>query len=131
MQLLTIAGTIGRDAVLRQTQSGDSVLGFSVAVDQGKDKNGNKRDPAWYDCSIWGKRANSLERYFVKGLKITAWGRPSAREHNGKAYLQLMIDDFTFQGGGQSRCGQSQEYNQGGGYAQTPVGGDMDDEMPF
>ena len=37
---MTIAGNVGKDAVLRRTGNGDSVLSFSVAVDQGKDKNG-------------------------------------------------------------------------------------------
>jgi len=44
MEMLIIAGTVGKDAVLRRTQNNDAVLSFSVAVDQGKDKNGNKRD---------------------------------------------------------------------------------------
>ena len=28
-------------------------------------------------------------------------GRPSARAHDGKAYLGISVDGFTFQGGGQ------------------------------
>jgi single-strand DNA-binding protein len=44
METLIIAGTVGKDAVLRRTGNNDAVLGFSVAVDQGKDKNGNKRE---------------------------------------------------------------------------------------
>ena len=39
METLIIAGTVGKDAVLRRTGNNDAVLGFSVAVDQGKDKN--------------------------------------------------------------------------------------------
>ena len=131
MQLLTIAGTVGRDGELRRTQSGDAVLGFSVAVDTGKDREGNKRPAAWFDCSIWGKRAESLEPYIVKGLKITAWGRPSAREHNGKAYMQLSVQDFTFQGGGNFQA--SGNASQSGGYSDQGYGAsrDLDDEMSF
>ena len=99
MQQITIAGNVGKDAELRRTGNGDVVLGFSVAVDNGKDKNGNKRDSTWFDCSIWGKRAESLERYITKGTKVVLTGRPTAREHNGKAYLGISVNDLTFMGG--------------------------------
>ena len=85
METLIIAGTVGKDAVLRRTGNNDAVLGFSVAVDQGKDKNSNKRETKWYDASIWGKRAESLQSYITKGTKLTLQGRPTAREHEGRS----------------------------------------------
>lgn len=133
MQILTIAGTCGRDAVLRTTQGGDKVLGFSLAVDNGKDKSGNKRDATWYDCSIWGKRAESLERHITKGAKLALTGRPSAREYEGKVYLGISVNELTFMGGGS----QPQDSGQGGyGQSQDSGGGrpssrDLDDEIPF
>jgi len=92
MQILTIAGNVGKEPTLRNTQSGDAVLGFSVAVDTGKDKNGNKRDPAWYDVAIWGKRGEALANVISKGMKITVSGRPTARAYEGKAYMGISAD---------------------------------------
>jgi len=130
MQTLTIAGTIGRDAVIRNTQNGDAVAGFSVAVDNGKDKSGNKRDATWFDCSLWGKRGEGLGPYLTKGTRVAITGRPGAREHDGKIYLQCNVDGITLQGGGQER--QDNGGNQGDGYsAGGRPGGDMDDEIPF
>lgn len=126
MQQLTIAGNVGKDAVLRSTQGGDKVLGFSLAVDNGKDKNGNKRDATWYDCSIWGKRAESLERHITKGTKLVLTGRPTARAHEGKAYLGISVNELTFMGGGDS----SQDSGQGG-YSGGPTSRDLEDEIPF
>ena len=132
MQQLTLAGTVGRDAELRRTNSGDAVLNFSLAIDNGKDKDGNKRDATWFDCSLWGKRAEALQSYIVKGGKLTVTGRPSAREHNGKVYLGCNVQELTFMGGG------NRDSQQGGGYDQSPQGyGDQsggsgfDDEIPF
>lgn len=130
MQTLIIAGNVGKDAELRRTQSGDAVLGFSLACDNGKDRSGNKRDSTWYECSIWGKRAESLERYITKGLKLTLRGRPTVRTHNDKAYLGISVDDLTFHGGGQERQ-QSQGHDQGGYGSGGRPGDDMDDEIPF
>ena len=59
MQRLFIAGRVGKDAELRQTQGGDPVLGFTVAVDNGKDK------PAtWYDAAIL------IRAYDAVGFKL-------------------------------------------------------------
>ena len=129
MQTLFIAGTIGRDAELRQTQSGDSVAGFSVAIDNGKDKNGQKRDATWFDCSIWGNRATALSPYLTKGTRVAITGRPGARTHDGKVYLQCSVDQLTLLGGGQDRPAQ----NHGDSGMQAPAGGGrvMEDEIPF
>lgn len=128
METLIIAGTVGRDAELRRTNNGDAVLGFSVAVDQGKDKSGQKRDAKWYDASIWGKRAESLQSYITKGTKLTLQGRPTAREHQGKVYMGIAVNEISFQGGSQQR----QQDDHGGGYQDPQVGlDDFGGEIPF
>ena len=134
MMQLTLAGNVGKDAELRQTQGGDSVLSFSLAIDGGKDKNGNKRDSTWFDCSIFGKRADALRSYITKGSKLVITGRPTAREYQGKVYLGCIVNELTFMGGGNR--------DQGGGYStqrETAQGNvnnggtynDMDDAIPF
>lgn len=129
MQVLMIAGIVGKDAVLRHVNGGDDVLNFSIAVDNGKDKDGNKRDATWFDCSVWGKRASALERHITKGLRLTVTGRPSARAHEGKVYLGLTVNDLTFMGGNQSENGR------GANREQQPSGPresyDLNDDIPF
>lgn len=125
---LTIAGNVGKDAQLRHTQGGEPVLGFSLAIDQGKDKDGNKRDSVWVSCSIWGKRAESLQTYITKGTKLVLSGRPGVNVYEGKGSLTLSVNDLTFMGGSQQRDEQ-------GGYDQSPApfapSRDTDDEIPF
>ncbi len=122
-----IAGNVGKDAQLRTLDSGDKVLNFSVAVSNGKDKDGNRRDSTWFDCALWGKRAESLERYITKGTRLVVTGRPQAREYEGKVYLGCRVDELTMLGGGSDR-------GEGGGSSsgqQTPPPDDVDDEIPF
>jgi single-strand DNA-binding protein len=135
MEILIIAGTVKRDAELRRTANGDAVLNFSVAVDQGKDKNGTKRDAKWYDASLWGKRAEALQSYITKGSKLTLQGRPTAREHQGKVYMGIAVNDLTFMGGVSQRDTSQQD---AGGYDRAAqeeyAKGQMaviDDEIPF
>jgi len=133
MQKIFISGTIGRDAVVRSTGSGDDVAGFSVVVDNGKDKNGQKRDGTWYDCSLWGKRGTALAPYLTKGTKVSIMGRPGAREHAGKVYLQCSVDEITLQGGGQQgeQRGDYDSSRGDEGSGARPSSRDMDDEIPF
>ena len=99
MQKSTIAGTVSSVRELKQV--GDRhVFNFSVAVSNGKDKDGNWRDSTFWDCAVWDKRAESVSRFLTKGTKIAVIGRTGARAHDGKAYLQLTVDDFTLLGGG-------------------------------
>lgn len=121
---MTIAGNVGKDAVLRRTQAGEPVLSFSIAVDQGKDKSGNKRDSVWVNCSIWGKRAESLEAYIKKGTKMVVSGRPGVNVYEGNGSLTLSVNDLTFMGGSQQR-------NEDRGGHDEPPRDDLDDEIPW
>lgn len=123
---MTVAGNVGRDAQLRRTQGGDPVLGFSVAVDMGKDKNGNKRDAVWVNCSIWGKRAESLATYITKGTKLVLTGRPGVNVYEGKGSLTLSVNDLTFMGGSQQRSDDDR-----GGYDEPPPRDDLDSDIAF
>jgi single-strand DNA-binding protein len=128
---MTIAGNVGKNAELRKTQGGDPVLGFSVAIDGGKDKNGNKRDSTWVNCSIWGKRAESLQSYITKGTKLVVTGRPGVNVYEGKGSLTLSVNDLTFMGGAKQE--------DRGGYDQSPattnfagsVSAYLEDDVPF
>lgn len=103
MKALTIAGTIGKDAVLRRTQGGDPVTGFTVAVDDGYGQN---KSTMWFDCSIWGKRGQALEEHLRKGTKVCATGELGTREHEGKTYLTLNVQNVTLMGGGKQEARQ-------------------------
>ena len=131
MKNLTIAGNIGKDAVTRHTQGGDSVTSWTVAVE---DRQGQEKGTIWFDCSMWGKRGETLAQYLTKGSKVTLAGDLGKREHEGKTYLTIRVDQLTLQGGGQER---GQDRGDDRGYQAPPKnappsqGSAMDDEIPF
>ena len=136
MQILVIAGNVGNVKEVRDVGD-DCVLNFSIAVDNGKDKNGERRESTWYDCSLWGKRARSLAPYITKGSKLTVQGRPTARAHEGKAYLGVNVSDLTFMSSKadseRSSGGNSDSYDSG--FSQSPkpstTAYDLNDDCPF
>lgn len=132
MQILTIAGNVGNVKDVKSVGD-DKVLNFSLAVDNGKDRNGEKREATWFDCALWGKRAESLAPYITKGSKLCVSGRPSARAHEGKAYLGLTVGELTFMSS--KSDGERSENRQSDGYSQQARGPretyDLNDDIPF
>jgi single-strand DNA-binding protein len=124
MKHITIAGGLTRDAELRRSQGGDPILSFSVGVSEGRDK-----PSTYFDCSLFGKRAEGLAPHLKKGSKVTACGDFSTREHNGKMYLQVRVSELTMQGGGQRDDREPQRGGAPAGGARNP----MDDgaDIPF
>lgn len=103
MKTICAAGVLGRDAEHRQTQQGDNICNFSIAVDDGF---GDRKTTIWFDVTRWGKGAEGLSRVLVKGSRVAVSGDLSTREHNGKTYLQIRADKVTILStpqGGQKR----------------------------
>ena len=125
MKAITIAGNVGKDAVIRTTQGGDKITGWSVAVEDGFGQN---KRTLWFDCSWFGGRGEKLAQYLTKGSKVTVSGDFSTREHDGKTYLQVRVNDVTLQGGKPEGQRDDRQHDQ-----RAPAGraADMDDEIPF
>jgi single-strand DNA-binding protein len=132
MKTITIAGNLGKDAVTRHTQGGDSVTGFSVAVEE---RTGQDKRTIWFDVAIWGKRGTALQPHLSKGARVAVAGDLSTREHEGKTYLTVRADQVTLMGGGERRDAQpeSRDAPARGSAHGARTGGvpDMDDEIPF
>lgn len=95
MNQFNCIGRVGKDAVVRHTAGGDAVASFSVAVDTGF---GDSKTSNWFDCSFWGKRAETVGPMIKKGDRIGLAGELGTREHQGKTYLTLRVGDVTLLG---------------------------------
>lgn len=99
MNSITVAGSLGRDAELKYLPNGDAVLNFSVADSQGKDKV-----TIWWNCQLFGKRAESLAQYLTKGQAVAVSGSVSEREWtdkegNAKKSMNVRVNELALQGG--------------------------------
>ena len=93
MNVICITGNLGKDAERKALPDGTPVLRFTVADSQGKDK------PAiWWSADMYGKRAESLAQYLVKGQQVTVTGTLSEREYEGKKYQTIRVNDLALQG---------------------------------
>ena len=58
---------LGRDCELRSTQDGTPVASLSLAMDY---RNGREKATQWVDGALWGKMAETLTQYLVKGKLV-------------------------------------------------------------
>ena len=65
-QLIGLA-RLGRDCELRSTQDGTPVASLSLAMDY---RNGREKATQWVDAALWGKMAEALTQYLVKGKLV-------------------------------------------------------------
>ena len=65
-QLIGLA-RLGRDAELRSTQDGTPVASLSLAMDY---RAGREKETQWVDGALWGKMAETLTQYLVKGKLV-------------------------------------------------------------
>ena len=82
-----LVGNLGRDAELRYTPSGAAVLNFSIATTETwKDKTTNekKESTEWHKVVLWGRVAESLNEYLVKGKQVYVEGRLQTRQWEDK-----------------------------------------------
>lgn len=94
------AGRICSDPELRQTQSGKSVVRFTLAINC-QQKQGEEQQSDFITCIAWEKRAEFVSQYFHKGSAAFLTGRMATRnwtdEKNEKHYAtECIVDDISF-----------------------------------
>ena len=131
---VTISGNLTRDAELRSTQSGTSMLGMGVAVN---DRRKNQQTGEWedypnfVDCTMFGARAEKLQPYLAKGTKVAIEGKLSYRswEKDGqrRSKLEVIVDEIEFMSSKQGGAVQVLH----SGPALGAAGQAYDEDIPF
>tara|TARA_R110000787_G_scaffold284738_1_gene398829 strand:- start:21938 stop:22339 length:402 start_codon:yes stop_codon:yes gene_type:complete len=101
MNILSAIGNLPRDAELRFLPDSTPVLSFSVALNSGY---GDKAQTDWLDCSLFGKRCESLAPILTKGIKVGVTGEFSTGKYPDKTTgaekttLRLRVNSVTLTG---------------------------------
>ncbi|MDD5065281.1 MAG: single-stranded DNA-binding protein [Phycisphaerae bacterium] len=73
-----LVGRLTRDAELKATATGTSVLHFSIAVNKPVKKNGEWNEEAIFvNVTVWGKSADAIYQYLGKGKQVAVQGELS------------------------------------------------------
>lgn len=122
MNVISIAGYLGKDCEIRYTPSSDAVANFSISDAQGKDK-----EAIWWNCALFGKRAESLAKYLVKGQSVTITGTISTNKYTDKNGIErigynVRVNDVALQGGKKEGSEKPQD---------RPAKAEFNDDEPF
>ena len=142
-----LVGNLGRDAELRYTPGGAPVATLNLATTEvWNDKGGQKQEKTeWHRVVLWGKSAESLNEYLVKGKQIYVEGRLQTRQWDdkdgNKRYTTEIRGDrvvlLSSGGGGGAGGGGGRSQSRGASAPMDePVGGEpgselTDDDIPF
>lgn len=74
MNQVILIGRLTKDAELRYTQSNIACANFDLAINNGKDKNGNSRSADFIRVVVWDKQAENLKQYQKKGSQVAVEG---------------------------------------------------------
>ena len=116
---VNISGNLTRDPQMRATQSGTQILSFGVAVNDRRrnPQSGEWEDvPNFIDCVVFGNRANALQRFLTKGMKVAIEGklRWSQWEKDGqkRSKIEVIVDEVECPSGSKAQNQpQSQQPN--------------------
>lgn len=139
-----LMGNMTRDPQLSYLPSQTPVVEFGLAVSRKyKKQDGTMaEDVCFVDCQMFGKRAETVNKYFKKGEPIFVEGRLKfdswqAQDGSKRSKLRVFVENFEFIGRGGSGGNQGGG-SQGPSYSDTPpapteapYGGGMDDDIPF
>jgi len=113
---ISLVGRLTKDAELKFTNSGTAVAELGIAVNESVKRGDAWEDEAsFFNCQLWGKRAESLAQYLIKGTRIAIEGRLKQsrwkdKEGQNRSSVGIKIGNIQLLGDGK------RDNNQSGGY---------------
>ena len=93
MNSVNLIGRLTRDPEVRYTESQLAVARFSLAIDRGKDRNGKSRGADFPGIVVFGKQAETCERYLAKGRRVAVQGRLQTGSYVNKEGAKVYTTD--------------------------------------
>lgn len=93
MNSVNLIGRIANEINYSRTENESCRTIFSLALDRGKDKNGNDMGADFPGIICFGKLAEIVSKYCYKGMRIAVDGRitTSSYEKDGCRYYTTMV----------------------------------------
>ena len=81
-----LIGNLGQDPEIINLESGKKLARFTLATNESyKNTNGEKiTDTQWHQIVAWGKTADIIEKYVVKGKEVAIDGKLTTRTWEDK-----------------------------------------------
>ena len=101
-----LIGNLGNAPEIVNLESGKKLAKFSIATNESyKNAQGEKvQDTQWHNLVAWGKTAEIIEKYVVKGSEIAVEGKLTSRtyddkEGNKRFITEVVVSEVLMLGG--------------------------------
>ena len=101
MNNINITGNLGKDAELKYSTSGLAILKFSIG------DRFDKENTNWWNCTMFGKRAEALAEMLNKGTKVSVNGKIKQDKKDEKIYHNVLVNDIELVGGKKESSGEA------------------------
>ncbi|MNS22441.1 Single-stranded DNA-binding protein ssb [compost metagenome] len=128
MNVFSFIGNLTREAELRYSGGGTAYTKFTVAV-----QRRNNRDEAdFFNCTAFGKQAESIAEYCKKGSKVGVVGQVNIDRKDDKYYTNVLVDAIDFLTPKNGQAGNGQQGGNGDPFQDDGKPIDIDDgDLPF
>lgn len=124
---IQIHGYLGRDPELKEYKNAKGETRSLCNLSVGVSRVGEGTD--WFDVTIFGKRAEVVDKFFEKGSQIIVSGRMQAdtveKDGQKRKYWKLIANDFDFCDSKDSPRGSNNDAAQGDSWEQ------QEEDIPF
>jgi single-strand DNA-binding protein len=140
LNLVTLIGNLGRDAELRYTPGGAAVCTLNIACSEvWNDKSGQRQERTeWVRVVLWGKTAEALSEYLLKGKQVCVVGKLQTRQWddkdgNKRYTTEIRGDRVVLLGGapGGRRDEHVDDHAMGASMGASALALEPDDDIPF
>jgi len=81
-----LIGNLGNNPEIKTLDGGKKMAKFSIATNESyRNTNGEKvTETQWHNLIAWGKLAEIIEKYIIKGSEVAVEGKLTYRTYNDK-----------------------------------------------
>lgn len=98
MNQVCLIGRLTRNPEVRYTTGTQmAVAVFTLAIDRGKDKNGEDMGADFPRVTVFGKQAENCERYLAKGCRVAVQGKIQTGSYEDKNGQKVFTTDVIAQ----------------------------------
>ena len=91
-----LIGNVGQEPTITNLESGRKVARFSLATNEfyKKDKGEKVQTTEWHTVVAWGKTADLIENYVVKGKELALSGKLKSRSYEDKEGVTRYVTEI-------------------------------------
>lgn len=134
-----LLGNVGQAPEIRDSQAGKFATFKLATTDKGYTKQDGTQVPErteWHSCVVFGRQAETVERYVGKGMRLYVEGKLrtrkyTARDNTEKYVTEVVVDNFEMLSSKKEEGAPNVPFMNQQRYLQNPENWSGNDNMPY